>query len=116
MKKALVPQIYGYAVCLAMTIVGIIGLVGLQEAVFRYVAPNKGYECSMYNNYAAYKISVSYPEAQVLSEEQYAVQKEECIERGRYMALQDIVQNSLMVILAIFFFAWHWRWLHKEEK
>jgi hypothetical protein len=103
-RNVIVREIYFYIICLIAIIVFIIGLVGLSDGIINYIRPST----YIYQEKLPYR--TEYPD---LSEEEIdkLIQQEKAnsIANEKNFALKSILRNSIMIIIAIPLFAFHWR-------
>ncbi|MHB1347887.1 MAG: hypothetical protein ACYCXK_10405 [Candidatus Humimicrobiaceae bacterium] len=103
-RSVSVREIYFYIVCIISIIIFIIGLVGLSDGIINYLKPNT----YLYQEKIPYE--TQYPN---LSEEEInsLMEKEiaNSVANERTFALKSMLRNTIMIIIAIPLFAFHWK-------
>lgn len=103
-RSVSVREIYFYIVCIISIIIFIIGLVGLSDGIINYLKPNT----YLYQEKFSYE--TQYPN---LSEEEInnLMEKEiaNSVANERTFALKSMLRNTIMIIIAIPLFAFHWK-------
>lgn len=108
MNKHLIPQIYGYVVCLVTIIVVIFNLISVISHSFDLKKPELSMECS-------YLATQTEPLATDLDSTKNTASTDfkTCVERAKFNATRDISTGGILTILAIIGFVIHWRWVNK---
>ncbi|MBN1299516.1 MAG: hypothetical protein JW997_07510, partial [Actinobacteria bacterium] len=99
-----VREIYFYIVCLIAIVIFIIGLVGLSDGIINYIKPNT----YIYQEKVPYQQqypNLSDDEIDKLMQQEIA----NSLANERNFALKSILRNTIMIIIAIPLFAYHWR-------
>ena len=133
-KNGIIPQIYGYAVCLASILVILFQIPQLFEAVTDFADPLHSQRAPRIVNQSFEKWEMDYPNNQfytpVKPEPQQNVEKknppdektlrrifneekENEIATLKHTLLISLVTKLLLVLLAIILFFTHWKWLKK---
>ena len=103
-RSVSVREIYFYIVCIISIIIFIIGLVGLSDGIINYLKPNT------YLYQEKFPYETQYPN---LSEEEInnLMEKEiaNSVANERTFALKSMLRNTIMIIIAIPLFAFHWK-------
>ena len=103
-RNVSIREIYFYIICLIAIIIFIIGLVGLSDGIINYIKPNT----YIYQEKIPYQ--QQYPD---LSDEEIdklmAQEIENSLNNERSSALKSILRNTIMIIIAVPLFAYHWR-------
>ena len=131
-RLRLIPQIYGYAVCLVCVITVLIASSRLIDGLFDTVTPemSREVEMSLGGSFEMYKErraertmrrapteqpqAVPQPADSVLRR-LYEDERRTRISFVRYHGLRRLVGSTLLLLLAGGFFLWHWRWLRRGE-
>ncbi|MDD3520664.1 MAG: hypothetical protein PHU65_05430 [Actinomycetota bacterium] len=105
-RRVFVREIYFYIVCVIAIIVFIIGIIGLANAIVNYIKPNTYMtKSSMMPGYKEMYEDMSEQELNALIEEEM----QSSIANERNFAFKSIISNSIMIIIAIPLFAFHWK-------
>ena len=103
-RNVSVREIYFYIVCLIAIVIFIIGLVGLSDGIINYIKPNS----YIYQEKLPYQ--QQYPD--LSDEEINKLMQQEIVNslaNERSFALKTILRNTIMIVIAIPLFAYHWR-------
>lgn len=103
-RNVSVREIYFYILCLIAIVIFIIGIVGLSEGIINYIKPNT----YIYREKMPYQ--QQYPN--LSDEETDKLMRQEIansLVNERSFALKGILRNTIMIIIAIPLFAFHWR-------
>ena len=105
-RRVLVREIYFYIVCVIAIIIFIIGIVGLAGAIANYIKPNTYMtRASIMPGYKEQYKDMGEQELEALVEEEI----QSSINNERNFALKSIINNSIMIIIAIPLFVFHWK-------
>ena len=133
-KQHRIAELYGYAVCLVSVITFLISVASLVGAVFQLSDPlhAQGYGYSRQPSLASfenYKMDVlrSQQEGQESSapgyvpddetlRSMYEAAKDEKIQSVKLQARRTITVDSLLIIVCITLFAFHWLWIRRFER
>lgn len=127
-RPKLVPQLYGYVVCLVCVITMLIASAGLIDGFFDAAVPQMSrevdhqsrtfeqYKQSRIERLNARKTGVAPVTAEALPADDvlrrsYEEERAYQISRARYQGLRKMVTSILVLLLATGFFFAHWRWL-----
>ena len=113
MSKRLIPQIYGYAVCLVAIITFVTVIRSFADNTFSYAKPASGYECGGY-----YPMPMGVTADAKLDASYYEGSQKQCTQSVKDRALRGMVNDSLVALISLALFIVHWRWITKmpEEK
>ena len=103
-RSVSVREVYFYIVCLIAIVIFIIGLVGLSDGIINYLKPNT-YIYQEKMPYQAQYPNLSDEEIDKLMQEQIA----NSLANERSFALKTILRNTIMIVIAIPLFAFHWK-------
>ena len=126
-RPRLVPQLYGYAVCLVGVITILIATGSVVDGLFDATNPEMSREVdSQLRTFETYKetriertarrfpqgaaIETTLPADDVLRRS-YEDERRHAVARARYQGTRKIVTSILVLVVAAGFFAAHWRWL-----
>jgi hypothetical protein len=139
-RRELVPQIYGYAVCLIAVVVILMSVNTLVNQAFALADPvatsgRYGYDAGVsLSSFEAYRATraaraptpmrpqvegESNPppadptEAELRAE--YEALRSDRISRVTFEARQDMTRSGVLLLVAIALFLWHWRWVRGAE-
>jgi hypothetical protein len=105
-RRALVREIYFYIVCVIALIIFVIGIIGLAGAIANYIKPNTYItKASMMPGYKELYKDMSEQELNALIEEEV----QSSVNNERNFALKSIITNSIMIVITIPLFAFHWK-------
>ncbi len=105
-RNVSIREIYFYIVCLIAIVIFIIGLVGLSDGIANYIKPNSYMtKASIAPSYQSQNSTLSAEEINKMVEEEIA----NSLANDRNFALKSILRNSIMIVIAIPLFAFHWR-------
>ncbi len=132
-KFSKIAPLYGYLVCLVTIIVTFIALSMLVSAIFNYSDPIHanyygGGSVRDVSSFEAYKVEanrvdanplISSPDKTVTTEKlsdedlktAYNAARENKIASVRFNARQSMTNSSILILLSVILFVWHWRWL-----
>ena len=115
-RKVLVREIYFYVVCLIALIIFIIGLIGLGSGIVSYIRPSVYVtKANIMPGYREQYKDLSEQEINALAEEEI----QNSIDNERNFAIKSLINNSIMIVIAIPLFIFHWKkaqYLWKLEK
>lgn len=130
-RPRLIPQIYGYAVCLVCVITILIASSQIIDGVFDTVTPEMSREVEMsiggsFEMYRERRLERTTmrptPESQAAPQPAdsvlrriYEDERRTRISYVRYHGLRRLVGSTLLLLLAGGIFLWHWRWLRRSE-
>lgn len=131
-RPRLIPQIYGYAVCLVCVITILIASAQWVDGLFDAVTPemSREVEMSIGGSFEMYKerrlerTTMRAPTPNVQAAPQpadsvlrriYEDERRTRISYVRYHGLRRVVGSTLLLLLAAGIFLWHWRWLRRSE-
>ena len=131
-KPKLIPQIYGYAVCLVSVITFLICITSIVNSLIDLSDPlhaNSSYmaeKSASLASYDLYKIetlksvksetgttSASYVPDDKTLHSMYETAKAEKILSETHQIYRTVVVNSLLIVICIVLFITHWRWIRK---
>jgi hypothetical protein len=126
-RPRLVPQIYGYAVCLVCVITILIASSALINAAFDAAAPEMSREISMGMPFDAYRTTrpMAAPgETATVAEQlpdsvwrqRYEEDRRQRTRAVRYHGIRTVVSSTLLLLIATGFFGAHWRWLRRMNR
>lgn len=113
-RPRLIPQIYGYAVCLVCVITILIATSSTIGGLFDTVSPEMSREVVMNAPMVRPMTPDQSGQPVIPDSVQRARQDEERAERiafVRYHGLRTVVTSGLILLLAAGLFVGHWRWL-----
>lgn len=121
-RPRLIPQIYGYAVCLVCVITILIASGNVINGAFDAAAPEMSREISMGMTFDSYRMqrAPAVPgEAAVeqlpdsIARIRWEEERQQRIAAVRYHGVRSIVTATLLLLIAVGFFGAHWRWLRR---
>ncbi|MDQ6886956.1 MAG: hypothetical protein M3068_06635 [Gemmatimonadota bacterium] len=133
--ERLVPQLYGYTVCLVTLIWALASAVSLIDNTAYYTAPElrtgsrAGLDEPSVSSFEAFRATYDRsrrfgpPDAQraladTLSEpvlrRRYEALRADHVHRVRFESAREIVKSILSLIITAAIFVWHWRWLRRR--
>lgn len=135
MEKAnkIIPQVYGYAVCLIAVITFLIAITAFVNAIIDCgdpihsgftpqgspsLASFENYKADMLrsNQGAAEKNNAAYtPDDQTLKA-MYASARNEKIQSSQHQNTKNILISSIVLLICLVLFFTHWRWMRKMLK
>lgn len=105
-RNVTIREIYFYVICVIAIVIFIIGIVGLAGGIVNYIKPNtymtKG---SLLPSYQEQYPTMSDEELDKLIETEIA----NSVANERTYALKSIINNGIMIVIAIPLFAFHWK-------
>jgi hypothetical protein len=120
-RPRLVPQLYGYAVCLVCVITILLSSQAAISALFEVTSP----EMSRDVVYAPERFPAGVPGAPAVAPptvpDTVAQERAERIRRDqialtRHQGLRMLVGSGTTLLIAVGFFVMHWRWLRGMER
>lgn len=139
MDSSRIAQIYGYVVCLIAIVTVLIAGSRVVDATFDRVSPlhSQDYRYGPFDHSLTSfeSFRASYPTDRPMRptrtglepaepgdtlttaelRERYETLRTERIERVRFGAMQQLVKNGLLLLLAAALFATHWRWVRGRD-
>lgn len=124
-RPRLVPQLYGYAVCLVCVITILISSNHLINGLFDTVSPEMSREVTFAIDSYRQRATMAPPgpggEATVVAElvpdsvwrARFEEDRTQRIAMVRYNGLRSVVSATLVLLIATAFFIGHWRWLRR---
>lgn len=105
-RRVFVREIYFYIVCVIAIIIFIIGIIGFADSIANYIKPNTYMtKAGIMPGYREQYKDMSDQELEALIEEEI----QSSINNERNFAFKSIIRNSIMIIIAIPLFAFHWK-------
>ena len=124
-KKSKIPQIYGYAVCLIAIITFLISLSAIITNIIDAKDPlySRGNDqgLSSYENFKVETLNTGQNDAAYIPDEatlkqMYEDLKNYKIKKVMHQTNKTIIVNSILFVLSIFLFSFHWIWIRKLNK
>jgi hypothetical protein len=134
MSRPWIAPLYGYLVCILSVIVFLIGIANLVDAIFDRANPLGsafGPRGGSLTSFEAYRVTrdrepfgprmrSDTARADTLTtaalRAEYQAVRADRIARTQFEATKRIVKNTLLVILAVVLFLWHWRWVRTQRE
>ena len=128
-KPSRVKQWYGYAVCLIAVVTFLFSARAFLEATINLSNPlqaEAGFGLPVASSFEAYL--VTYRERTVppgakpdttsveTLRARWQALRDDHIARVRFQATRSIATSLVSMLLSVLFFAFHWRWLRKQER
>ncbi len=115
-RKVLVREIYFYIVCLIALVIFIAGLIGLSGGIVNYLKPSTYItKANIMPGYREQYRDLSEEEINTMADQEI----QNSIDNERGFALRSLINNSVMIVIAIPLFIFHWKkaqYLWKLEK
>lgn len=124
-KKSKIPQIYGYAVCLVAIITFLISLAAIINSVMDAKDPFYSFgddpKLSSYENFKAETLNSGNKDEAYIPDEatlqtMYKDLRDHKINRVKHQTTKTIFVNSILLVLCIFLFSFHWIWIQRLSK
>lgn len=124
-KKSKIPQIYGYAVCLVAIITFLVSFSAIITNIIDAKDPLYSWgddqRLSSYENFKVETLKTGQNETAYVPDEATLKQmfedlKNYKIKRVMHQTSKSIIVNSILVVLSIFLFSFHWIWIRKLNK
>ncbi len=124
-KKSKIPQIYGYAVCLVAIITFLISLSAIATSTIDAKDPLYSWgddqRLSSYENFKVETLKTGQNEAADVPDEATLKQmfedlKNPKIKKVMHQTNKTIIVNSILFVLSIFLFNFHWIWIQRINK
>jgi hypothetical protein len=131
-KPKLIPQIYGYAVCLVSVITFLISVTVMVNSIIDLSDPlhaNSSFmaeKSASLASYDLYKVETlksvktdagtttsSYLPDEKTLHSMYETARADKIRSETHQIIRTVVVNSLLIIICIVLFITHWRWMRK---
>ncbi len=124
-KKSKISQIYGYAVCLVAIITFLVSLsaiitnlIDAKDPLFSRTGDQK---LSSYENFKVETLKTGQNEMSYIPDEETLVKmyvdlKNHKIKTVVHQTNKTIIVNSIMFVLSILLFIFHWIWLRRIDK
>ena len=129
-----VPQLYGYSVCLIAIVVGLISIGTIVNKAFVLADPLRSRSefgwggsgnLSSFEAYRATYERRNVPakdgktELEQLTDDQlrarYDALRADALARARFDAAQELTGSSLLLVVSVGLFVWHWRWVRGAD-
>jgi len=114
MNKHLIPQIYGYAVCLVTVITLFVSVHMIVDSTFSAIKPDLG-SSTPYYSCTIYPVALPTVDGTGSAAEQEESNKK-CLDQVRFQAIRQITNSGIVTILAIVLFVIHWRWVGRLKE
>jgi len=124
-KKSKISQIYGYAVCLVAIITFLVSLSAIITSLIDAKDPlysrTGDQRLSSYENFKVETLKTGQSEMSYIPDEEtlvkmYADLKNHKIKTVKHQTSKTIIVNSIMFVLSILLFIFHWIWLRRIDK
>lgn len=105
-RKILVREIYFYIVCLIALIIFIVGLTGLGGGIVNYIKPSTYVtKANIMPGYREQYRDLTEEELNAMADQEI----QSSIDNERGYALRTLINDSIMIIISIPLFIFHWR-------
>lgn len=132
-SKRIIPQIYGYLICVVAVITFLISVGTMVNSILSLSDPiHSGWSAdgtAKLSSYEIYKLDVmkstrnekgdtnsAYVPDETTIKAMYEAERADKIQKVKHDSNKQIIVSTILIVLCIVLFATHWRWMRKLSK